>query len=139
MIRIVCVGKIKMEWKNLQEEFLKRIRKFSKTEIVEIKEGREKEIEKVLRREKERGAYLIVLDERGEQLTSEEFASVLEKSNYIVFFIGGKEGVGEGIKRKSDFTLSLSRMTFSHQLARIILLEQIYRAFCILHNHPYAE
>ncbi len=139
LIRIICMGRLREEWKAVQEEFMKRIGKFCRAEIIEMRKGEREVVKRMLVREKERGARLIVLDERGGQLTSREFAGLVEKNNYLVFFIGGKEGMEEEIRKMGDLVLSLSSLTFSHQLARIILLEQIYRAFCILHHHPYAS
>ncbi len=81
--------------------------------------------------------FCIVLDERGEQLTSVEFARLIENKKVLNFFIGGAFGLGEEFLRAFDFRLSLSRLTLAHQFAKILLLEQIYRAFCIHNNHPY--
>ena len=133
MIRIVCIGKIKNEWKNANNELFKRINSFTKFEIIELKEEKAKELEKYIK------GYCVVLDEKGTQLTSKEFSNLIKEKNKITFFIGGKAGFEEKFLQKADFVLSLSKMTFSHQLARIILLEQIYRAFCIIHNLPYSK
>jgi 23S rRNA (pseudouridine1915-N3)-methyltransferase len=132
MIRIVCVGKIKQEWKPAQEEFIKRLRRFCKLELIEIKEEKAEMVKNYLQ------GFVIVLDERGKQMSSQEFAKLLDTKD-LTFVIGGKEGVSDEVKQKADFILSLSKMTFSHQLARIILLEQIYRGFCIIHNLPYSR
>lgn len=133
MIRIVCIGKIKKEWKNVNDEFFKRINTFTKIEIIELKEEKAKEVEKYVK------GFCIVLDEKGKQLTSRDFSKLIKEKDKITFIIGGKEGIEEKIIQKADFILSLSKMTFSHQLARIILLEQIYRAFCIIYNLPYSK
>jgi 23S rRNA (pseudouridine1915-N3)-methyltransferase len=80
----------------------------------------------------------VVLDPAGEAITSEELASFLEKAGQdVTFFVGGAEGFSEEFRRKADRLLSLSKMTLPHELARIILVEQIYRAFTILRGHPY--
>ncbi len=132
MIRIICIGKIKSEWKAADEEFRKRINGFRKLEIFEIKEERAKDLQKLIK------GYFVALDEKGTQLSSKEFSEVLKEKDKITFLIGGKEGIEKKIVEKADLVLSFSKMTFSHQLARIMLLEQIYRAFCIIHNLPYS-
>lgn len=81
--------------------------------------------------------FCIVLDERGKELTSFEFAKLLRDKNELNFFIGGAFGLREEFIKDFSFSLSLSRLTLAHQFAKILLLEQIYRAFCIHHNHPY--
>ncbi len=81
--------------------------------------------------------FCIVLDERGEELSSLEFASLIKDKNLLNFFIGGAFGLREEFVKSFDFSLSLSRLTLAHQFAKILLLEQIYRAFCIEHKHPY--
>ena len=88
------------------------------------------------------GAFLVLLDERGETLTSEELAAVLGKhmvdgTGELVFVIGGAYGVSNEVKQAANRRLSLSAMTFTHQMARLFLLEQLYRGFSILRNEPY--
>ena len=88
------------------------------------------------------GDFLVLLDERGEELRSEEFAAWLQKrmaggTRRIVFAIGGPYGFSDAVYERADFVLSLSRMTFSHQIVRAIFAEQLYRAFTILRNEPY--
>jgi len=84
---------------------------------------------------------LVLLDPRGQQLSSEELASLLEREQAIgtalLFAIGGSDGFSEDARRQAGFTLSLGRMTLPHELARVVLLEQLYRAFTILQKHPY--
>lgn len=81
--------------------------------------------------------FCIALDERGKELTSFEFAELLKDKNELSFFIGGAYGLREEFTQSLNFSLSLSRLTLAHQFAKILLLEQIYRAFCIRNNHPY--
>ena len=81
--------------------------------------------------------YCIVLDERGKDLTSMEFARLIQDKNELSFFIGGAYGLREEFSQSLDFKLSLSKLTLAHQFVKILLLEQIYRAFCINNNHPY--
>jgi 23S rRNA (pseudouridine1915-N3)-methyltransferase len=84
---------------------------------------------------------LIALDSRGKQLTSEDFAEFLRKhqdsSAHLLFAVGGADGLSEQVLQRTFFKLSLGKMTFSHELARVVLLEQLYRAFTILKGHPY--
>ncbi|AXP09530.1 23S rRNA (pseudouridine(1915)-N(3))-methyltransferase RlmH [Campylobacter hepaticus] len=81
--------------------------------------------------------YCIVLDEKGKNLTSIEFAKLIQNKNELSFFIGGAYGLREEFTQSLDFKLSLSKLTLAHQFVKILLLEQIYRAFCINNNHPY--
>lgn len=81
--------------------------------------------------------FCIVLDERGKELTSVEFAKLIADKNNLNFFIGGAYGLRDEFSQSLDFRLSLSKLTLAHQFVKILLLEQIYRAFCINSNHPY--
>lgn len=81
--------------------------------------------------------FCIALDERGKELTSEEFSKLIADRNELSFFIGGAYGMEREFTQNLDFCLSLSRLTLAHQFVKILLLEQIYRAFCINHHHPY--
>ena len=83
-------------------------------------------------------AFRIAVDPRGKQMTSEELAQLLERtSREIVFFIGGPDGFSDTLRTHADPLVSLSKMTLSHEQSRVVLVEQIYRAFTILRNHPY--
>lgn len=127
MIRVVAVGRLKSEYAILQNEYLKRIRSLGKVEIVEVKH--ECEILNHIKR-----GFIYVCDEKGKELTSQEFSNLLKED--INFVIGGPEGFSTEIPGDR---ISFSKMTFSHQLFRIMLLEQIYRGLCIIHNHPYPK
>lgn len=81
--------------------------------------------------------FSIALSERGKSIDSIEFASLLKDKNEINFFVGGAYGFSDKFLNECDYVLSFSKLTFSHELARIVLLEQIYRGFCINKNHPY--
>ncbi|MPB27812.1 23S rRNA (pseudouridine(1915)-N(3))-methyltransferase RlmH, partial [Campylobacter jejuni] len=81
--------------------------------------------------------FCIVLDERGKELTSVEFAKLIADKNNLNFFIGGAYGLRDEFNQRLEFRLSLSKLTLAHQFVKILLLEQIYRAFCINSNHPY--
>jgi len=123
---------------NFNIETYKLPQKFSK---LPIHIQKEKEAEIILEKIKKFN-YIILLDEKGKQLSSVEFASkineiTLRSYKKIVFIIGGPYGVTEDIKAKSDFIISMSKMTFSHQLIRLIFVEQLYRAFTIINNEKY--
>lgn len=141
MIRIICVGKLKDEIKNISEEYIKRIKSFTKIEITEINEYKSSNVNESLKKEGEKvleksGERFIILDTKGKQLSSEEFSQLLKQNN-LTFIIGSHLGLSEEVKKKSAIQLSLSKMTLPHQLTRVILLEQIYRGFSILNNQPY--
>ncbi|MBQ3436192.1 MAG: 23S rRNA (pseudouridine(1915)-N(3))-methyltransferase RlmH [Bacilli bacterium] len=149
MIKIVCVGKIKEKY--LQDaiaEYQKRITKYDNIKIIEIKDTTTDDInknllteEKEIRKHLNNNEYIIVLDIDGKELSSEELAAKLEKtyleSSNITFIIGGSYGLSKGIKSEANYHLSFSKMTFPHQLFRVILLEQIYRSFKIINNETY--
>ena len=149
MIKILCVGKIKEKFfKEAINEYLKRISKYSKIEIIEVNDvdlnnkelNLEKERDNLLKYINDKD-YIVTLEIEGKQLTSEEFSNTIDKTliNYpnITFIIGGSYGIHDDIKNKSNLKLSFSKMTFPHQLFRIVLLEQIYRAFKIIKNESY--
>ena len=146
MIYIVCVGNLKEKYlSEACNEYLKRINRYEKIEIVELKESlltpynvalkaEANEISKYLK------GYVIKMAINGKQLSSEELASKLENvklsgNSDITFVIGSSHGLDESVK--SNFDLSISKMTFPHQLTRVILLAQIYRALSINNNSPY--
>ena len=149
MIKIITVGSVKEKYlKEAIEEYLKRLRKYTNVEIVELKDEGFVESQKAILLEGQKimknlnlKDYIITLEIQGSQLTSEEFAEkidkiLLENSN-ITFIIGGSYGISDEVKKQAKFKLSFSKMTFPHQLFRVILLEQIYRAFKINHNESY--
>lgn len=149
MIKIICVGKIKEKfYRDAIEEYLKRLSKYTKIEIIECKDYSLDNIEEEKEKEKNEieryifdKDYVIALDIKGNYLTSEEFADKIDKTlisnSNIDFIIGGSNGLHDSIKKRSNYLLSFSKMTFPHQLFRVILLEQIYRAFKISHNESY--
>lgn len=155
-ITIITVGKLKEKYlKDAIAEYSKRLSKYCKLEIVEVADEktpenasevvedaiRSKEAERILKYVKE-DAFVITLEIAGKQLTSEEFADKIEQLgvrgiSHIIFVIGGSIGLGKEVLAKSDFALSFSKMTFPHQLMRVILLEQVYRSFRIISGEPY--
>ncbi len=141
MIRIICVGKLKDQLKNVSEEYVKRIKGFTRIEIIEVNEYKSSNIKESLKKEggkvlEKSGEGFIVLDAKGKQLSSEEFSQILKQPN-MTFVIGSHVGLSEDVKKKANIQLSLSKMTLPHQITRVILLEQIYRGFSILNNQPY--
>lgn len=143
MIKIICLGKIKEKYlKDAIEEYTKRISKYSKLVIIELQDYDDLKKEKELI-EKHIGQkdYVITLEIEGNTISSEEFAtkidSIYNTNSTITFIIGSSTGLHEDIKNRSNYKLSFSKLTFPHQLFRVILLEQIYRAFKINNNETY--
>ncbi len=143
MIKIICLGKIKEKYlSDLIEDYKKRISRYHKIEIIELKDENDLIIEKNnIEKYLKKNDYIISLDIDGTELDSVSLAKKLDESfiNYgtITFIIGSSYGLHEDIKKQSNFRLSFSKMTFTHGLARGILLEQIYRSFKILNNETY--
>ena len=155
-ITLITVGKIKEKYlKDAIAEYSKRLIRYCKLEIVEVADEktpdnasdtvedaiRDKEGERILKYIKE-DAYVITLEIAGKMLTSEEMAEKIDKlgvqgTSHIIFIIGGSIGLGREILKRSDYALSFSKMTFPHQLMRVILLEQIYRSYRIINHEPY--
>lgn len=149
MIKIICLGKVKEKY--LQDgidEYIKRISKYTQVKIIELEDEGIKDDKVALKKEKEKilkylntKDYIIALDISGKEMTSLEFADKIDKTliinSDITFIIGGSYGLDEEIKSLSNYRLSFSKMTFPHQLFRLILLEQIYRAYKINHNEEY--
>ena len=150
-IKLIVVGKTKSsELVRLINEYVKRINFYKKFKIIVVnslksKKNSEKEIKKiegenVLKRVK-KNELIFLLDENGKSFNSRKFADFLSnkfKTNKsIVFVVGGAYGFSNEIKQKSNEIISLSEMTFSHQIIRLFFTEQVYRALTILNNHPY--
>lgn len=139
-ITVLAVGKIKdPSYQRKIEEYAGRIRHDIKLELAEIKDsGPESEGARLLSHGKRTDAYLIALDERGKQFSSAGFARHLaEIPRRIVFFVGGPAGLDESVKKGAHEIMALSGLTFTHEIARLLLLEQIYRAVSILKNRKY--
>lgn len=155
-ITLITVGKIKEKYlRDAIAEYSKRLSRYCKLEIIEVMDEktpdhasgamedaiREKEAERILKYIKE-GSYIFTLEILGKQLTSEELAEKIDRlgvqgESHLVFIIGGSLGLGDQILKKSNYALSFSKMTFPHQLMRVILLEQIYRSYRIINGEPY--
>ncbi len=148
MIKIICSGKIKENYlKDAIAEYSKRISKYDKLEIIELPDY-DYDLKKTLQKEKENiikninlKDYNILLDINGKNYTSLELANKLDKiritNSNITFIIGGSYGVDEEIKKIVNERISFSKLTFPHQLFRVILLEQIYRCFKIINHEEY--
>ena len=149
MIKLITVGTIKEKYlKDAIDEYTKRIKKYTNIELIEVKDEGLVEESKAISLEAEKikkhlspRDYIITMEIEGKQLTSEEFSEKLnqiqiENSN-IVFIIGGSYGLSDEIKQMSKLHLSFSKMTFPHQLFRVLLLEQIYRCYKILNDESY--
>ena len=155
-ISIICVGKIKEKYLKLGiDEFIKRLSKYCKLEIIELDDEKapenlsdkemlmikEKEGKKILSKIKD-NAHVIALAIDGKNLSSEELADNINNlgvrgTSHIVFVIGGSLGLSDEVLKRSNYKLSFSKMTFPHQLMRLILLEQVYRAYRINSGEPY--
>jgi 23S rRNA (pseudouridine1915-N3)-methyltransferase len=151
-IKVAWIGKTKEPAiQALTDEYLKRISRYVEIAGLALKDdaallslarvdGRQTDERKNKNRNKERHK-LVLLDSRGKQFSSEELAEFLDREQLnavlLLFAIGGSDGFCEEVRTHPSFTLSLGKMTLPHELARVVLLEQIYRAFTILKHHPY--
>ena len=155
-ITLITVGKIKEKYfTDAIAEYMKRLSRYCKPEIIQVadektpenaalaveKQVKDTEGERILRHVAE-DAFVVALEIRGEMLSSDELADFIERkqvsgTSHIQFVIGGSLGLSEAVLRRADYRLSFSRMTFPHQLMRVVLLEQIYRSFRIIAGEPY--
>lgn len=155
-IRIIAVGKLKQSYLVTGiNEYTKRLQAYGRVEIIEVKDEsfteplsdketsiiKEKEAERILAQIPDR-YYVIALDQRGKQLDSLGLAELINHQGLyhqgsLVFIIGGALGLSESIIQRADYVLSFSQLTFPHQLMRLILIEQIYRAMTIIHHEKY--
>ena len=146
MIKIICVGKIKEKYYiDAIKEYQKRLSKYTKLEIIELVDYNYDEVKTIYEEGKNilskirNDDYVVMLDINGNELNSPELANFIDSniSKNLVFIIGGSYGLSDDVKQRSNYALSFSKLTFPHQLFRIILLEQIYRAFKIINNESY--
>ena len=155
-ITVISVGKIKEKFfKDALNEYTKRLSKYCKLEIIEVSDEKtkenmseteeniikEKEGKKILKNIKER-EYVITLEINGKNLSSEQLASHIKElgitgNSSITFIIGGSIGLSKEVSKRANYKLSFSKMTFPHQMMRVILLEQVYRSFRIINGEPY--
>lgn len=142
MIKIICVGKVKEKYlRDGIDNYLKRLTKYHKVEIIEINDSNIEEEAKGIIRYINPKDYVITLEIEGNMVSSKELSNLIDKTFItnpsIDFVIGGSEGLSDSVKNISNYKLSFSKLTFPHQLFRIVLLEQIYRSFKILNNETY--
>ena len=155
-ITLITVGKIKEKYlRDAIAEYSKRLSRYCKLEIIEVSDEktpdhasdvventiRDKEAERIMKYLKE-DTYVITLEINGKLLSSEELSAKINQlgiqgTSHIIFIIGGSIGLGKEVLARSDYALSFSKMTFPHQLMRVILLEQIYRSYRIINGEPY--
>ena len=149
MTKLICVGKIKEKYlKEAINEYQKRLSKYTKLDIIELKDITYDDIDKVKKEEGENilkniknSDNVIILDINGQELTSAELAKKTEKleqqNSDLTFIIGGSYGLSEEVKQRANYSLSFSKLTFPHQLFRVIFLEQLYRTYKIRNNESY--
>ena len=155
-ITLITVGKIKEKYlRDAIAEYSKRLSRYCKLEIIEVADEktpdhasdvvenaiRDKEAERIMKYVKE-DTYVITLEINGKLLSSEELSAKINQlgiqgTSHFTFIIGGSIGLGKEVLARSDYALSFSKMTFPHQLMRVILLEQIYRSYRIINGEPY--
>jgi 23S rRNA (pseudouridine1915-N3)-methyltransferase len=147
-IKVAWIGKTKEPAiEALTDEYLKRLSRFAdvtglavndEAAILSLASGDRSQTRKSNNKER---LKLVLLDARGKQLSSEELAELLEREQVnaipLLFAVGGSDGFSEEARRRAGFTLSLGKMTLPHELARVVLVEQLYRAFTIVRHHPY--
>lgn len=152
-LRFVWVGKTRNALiRELVKEYLDRARHFAQVEVIELRDSDasgdarkiiEKEGENILLRTAA-DPFVIALDERGREMNSFELSEFIEKhrstgTKQITFVVGGPCGLSEAVRKRADIVLALSRLTFTHEFARALLVEQVYRAFTIIHDLPYQK
>ena len=157
LVKIVAVGKIKEKfYKDALAEYEKRMKSYNKVEIVEVADEKapetlsSKEVDQVKTAEGEKilakikdDSFVVTLEIKGKVLDSIQFARLIQDEMLdgfgrdLVFVIGGSNGLGENVLKRSNYKLSFGKMTYPHQLMRVILMEQIYRAYRIINKEPY--
>ncbi len=147
--RFIWIGKTKdRHWKALQEDYLERLSHFVKYDIVELKdsakhETKEDEGKRILALLNQ-SSFTVLLDVKGETLSSHALSKLVDKwqihgKKEVTFIIGGPDGVSSEVAELASFRLSLSFLTFTHDMARVVLVEQLYRAFSIINGFPYQK
>lgn len=149
MIKLICVGKVKEKFfEDAVKEYVKRLSRYTKLEVIEVDDVKGDNSTIIMEKESELinkhiglKDYVITLEIDAKQFSSEEFSKKIEniqmENSNITFIIGGSYGIAESIKKRSNQSLSFSKLTFPHPLFRIIFLEQLYRAYKIMHNETY--
>lgn len=147
--KFVWIGKTKdKNWRGLQEEYLRRLSHFVKFETAELRESaahetKEAEGNRILGNLNQ-SSFVCLLDVEGSVITSHQLAEKIEiwqnrSLKEIVFVIGGQDGASSAVVERADYSLSLSRLTLTHEMARVVLVEQLYRAYTIIKGFPYQK
>ena len=144
--KFVWVGKTKdQNWLALQDEYLQRLSRFVKCEVTEIRDGGGKETEGNRILEKlNQSSFACLLDVKGLTVSSHDLAKEVENwqraaHKEVAFVIGGADGISPGVAERADRVLSLSFLTFTHEMVRVVMLEQLYRAYTIIKGYPYQK
>lgn len=143
--RFVWVGKAKdVNWRALQDEYLGRLSHFVRVETVEIRDGGSETEGKLILEKLNQSPFICILDVAGRPISSQGLAAEIEKwqnrgLKEIAFVVGGAEGLAPAVVERADYGLSLSFLTFTHEMARVVMLEQLYRAFTIIRGFPYQK
>ncbi len=141
MIRIIAAGKIKdRRLRDLVDDYLKRAGAMARVEVVEVRDSEpEREARDMVAKlgSTQGQERVIAMDEHGTDLTSRQLAKLLGQYGSLSFIIGGADGLGSAVRNRADQTVRLSQMTFTHEMARLVLIEQIYRGLSILRGKPY--
>jgi 23S rRNA (pseudouridine1915-N3)-methyltransferase len=151
-LRLIWVGKTRSEpLRSLVDDYLRRLSRFARCEVTELREGAGADDRAVLAEEGKRiadaipaGSFVVLLDVEGRQWSSQELAAELERwqnegRREVAFVVGGHLGVSEEVRARADVRWSLSRLTLTHEMARVVLAEQLYRGFTILRGLPYQK
>jgi 23S rRNA (pseudouridine1915-N3)-methyltransferase len=147
--KFVWIGKTKEKnWRVLQEEYLSRLSHFVKFEITEIKESAAHETKDLegnrILGNLNQSSFVCLLDVKGSEINSHQLAEKIENwqnrgQKEVVFVIGGQDGASRQVAERADYSLSLSRLTLTHEMARVLLIEQLYRAYTIIKGFPYQK
>ena len=142
MIKVICVGKIKENYlKDAIMDYTKRINKYHKLDLIQVNDSDMEKEALLIMKYIDSKDYVITLEINGNSISSIQLSEMIDKlfitNSNITFVIGGSDGLSDIIKKRSNYALSFSKLNFPHQLFRVILLEQIYRAFKIINNESY--
>ena len=142
MIKIICVGKLKERYLiDLVDDYVKRVNKYHKLELIEVKDSNIKDEALEIEKHINSRDFVVTMEIGGNKLRSVELSKKIDNwlmtYGNITFIIGGSDGIDESIKKKSNYALSFSDLTFPHGLFRGFLVEQIYRSFKIINNETY--
>ncbi|HNB71398.1 MAG TPA: 23S rRNA (pseudouridine(1915)-N(3))-methyltransferase RlmH [Acidobacteriota bacterium] len=154
-IHLITVGKMKSSHLSaLAQDYLGRLGRFVRCEVTTVREAAESTASDVRRAQEQEAtailakipasAYVVLLDVGGEMVSSEKLAEMIERhqneaTKDLYFVIGGFSGVAESVRKRANWRWSLSKLTFTHEIAQVLVAEQLYRAYTILHRHPYSK